>query len=102
MKNKEITAKTKMNELIKDKPEAVGLLFEAGMGCVGCHMAQLETLEQGCMAHGMSKEEIDEIKSYIEEDNMELSDDIKIKIEESRKTPISKMKTQEEIEKKFL
>ena len=48
------------------------------------------------------KEEIDEIKSYIEEDNMELSDDIKIKIEESRKTPISKMKTQEEIEKKFL
>ena len=33
---------------------------------------------------------------------MELSDDIKIKIEESRKTPISKMKTQEEIEKKFL
>ena len=61
MKNKEITAKTKMNELIKDKPEAVGLLFEAGMGCVGCHMAQLETLEQGCMAHGMSKEEIDEI-----------------------------------------
>ena len=33
---------------------------------------------------------------------MVLFDDIKNKIEESRKRPISKMKTQEEIEKKFL
>jgi len=70
------------------------LIHYTNMGTV-----TLEQVNENILA---LKEEIDEIKSYIEEDNMELSDDIKIKIEESRKTPISKMKTQEEIEKKFL
>lgn len=69
MKNKEITPKTKMSQLLNEKPEAVGLLFESGMGCCGCPMAQEETLEQGCKAHGMSKEEINEIVRKINAKN---------------------------------
>ena len=56
-----ITTKTKLSEILQEKPEAAELLFEAGMGCVGCPAAMMETLEDGCKAHGMKKEQIDEL-----------------------------------------
>ena len=56
-----ITKKIKMSKLLEEKPEAAEILFEAGMGCLGCPMAMQETIEEGCKAHGMSDEEIDEI-----------------------------------------
>ncbi len=56
-----ITKDTKISELIQEKPEAVGTLFEAGLGCVGCPMAQMETIEQGCKAHGMSDKEVEKL-----------------------------------------
>ena len=56
-----ITKKSKMSEILKEKPEAAQVLFEAGMSCCGCPMAMQETLEDGCKAHGMSEKEIDEI-----------------------------------------
>ncbi len=39
---------------------------------------------------------------YFEEDKMELSEKIKKQIDDSRKTPIFKMLTQEEVENEFL
>ena len=48
------------------------------------------------------KKEMDEIRDLLEEDRLELSADVKSRIEESRKRPISEFKTQEDIEKKFL
>ena len=56
-----ITKQTKINELFQSNPDAAKVLFGAGMGCMGCPMAQQETIEQGCMAHGFSDEEIDEL-----------------------------------------
>lgn len=56
-----ITKKTLMSEVLEEKPKAAKLLVEAGMHCVGCPMAMQETLEDGCMAHGMNKKEIDEL-----------------------------------------
>ena len=56
-----ITKKTNINDLIKKNPDAIRILFEAGLGCVGCHMAEQETIEQGCLAHGMSKKNIDKL-----------------------------------------
>ena len=58
---KKVTKKTLLSEIITIKPEAVELLLEAGMGCIGCPMAQQETIEEGCLAHGMSQEEIKEL-----------------------------------------
>lgn len=60
MANK-ITGKTKLSEIMKINPEAGMILFEVGMGCVGCAMAAQENLEDGCLAHGMSKKEINEL-----------------------------------------
>lgn len=48
------------------------------------------------------KGELDEIKDYLEEDNMELSAETIMKIEESRKRPLSEMISQKKIEEKFL
>lgn len=48
-------------ELLKKKPQAMNDLFEAGLHCIGCHMSAYETIEQGCLVHGMTKKEIDEL-----------------------------------------
>lgn len=56
-----ITAKTKLNKILSENPDAVSVLFESGLSCVGCPMAVEETLEDGCAAHGMSKKEIEDI-----------------------------------------
>lgn len=58
---KKITPKTKLNKLMQEYPEAARILFESGLGCVGCPMAMQETIEQGCLAHGMNKKQIDEL-----------------------------------------
>ena len=56
-----ITAKTKIIEVLDANEKAAEILFDAGLACVGCSMVAMETLEQGCKAHGMTKEEIDKL-----------------------------------------
>ena len=48
-------------EILEKHPEAANVLFNSGLHCIGCGMAMYETLEQGCMAHGMGKKEIEEL-----------------------------------------
>jgi hybrid cluster-associated redox disulfide protein len=56
-----ITKKSKISEVVESNDKAVELLFESGMGCIGCPMAMQESIEDGCKAHGMNDKEIDEI-----------------------------------------
>jgi hybrid cluster-associated redox disulfide protein len=58
---KKITQKTKLSEVLDTNDQAAEILFEAGLGCVGCPMAMAETLEDGCKSHGLNKKEIDEV-----------------------------------------
>jgi len=53
-----ITKKMSFSEIIKKHPEATEILMEKGMHCIGCPMAQMETLEQGAKAHGLNPDEI--------------------------------------------
>ncbi|MBU3966932.1 MAG: hypothetical protein KKG76_06125 [Euryarchaeota archaeon] len=48
------------------------------------------------------KKDMNKIKIYFEEDDLELSDEVKKQITGSRNTPISKMVSQNEVEKEFL
>lgn len=48
-----ITKDTLIGELIREKPEAAEILFQFGMGCVGCPSAQMETLEEAAVVHGL-------------------------------------------------
>jgi len=56
-----ITKKTTMAKILAENPKAAKLLMESGMHCIGCPMAMQESLEQGCLAHGMEDKDIDEI-----------------------------------------
>ena len=56
-----ITKKTNMYWLLIRKPDLAGLLISSGMGCIGCPMAQMETIEEGCKAHGMTEKQIDKL-----------------------------------------
>jgi len=56
-----ITKKTKLSEILEKNPEKAEVLFESGMHCMGCPMAMGESLEQGCLAHGMSKKDIEKL-----------------------------------------
>lgn len=53
-----ITKGTTFSELLEAHPESVGILLKYNLHCIGCHGASFETIEQGCRAHGMSKEQI--------------------------------------------
>tara|TARA_Y100000310_G_C20554772_1_gene749955 strand:- start:897 stop:1109 length:213 start_codon:yes stop_codon:yes gene_type:complete len=58
--NKDIT----ISELIEENPEMGNKLAELGLGCAGCPMSQMETIEEGALAHGINPEElIEELKS---------------------------------------
>jgi hybrid cluster-associated redox disulfide protein len=47
-----------IGEIILKKPEVIPKLMLMGMGCVGCHMSQFETLRQGAEAHGIDIKEL--------------------------------------------
>jgi len=61
MTNKKITKKTKLSEILEINPGAIEILFDIGMHCIGCPAAAMETLEEGCLAHGMDKKQIDNL-----------------------------------------
>ena len=57
MTNK-ITKDMTFSEILEKRPEAGEVLLEAGMHCMGCPMAQMETLEDGCKSHGIDVKDI--------------------------------------------
>jgi hybrid cluster-associated redox disulfide protein len=54
----EISKNTKIGELLEKNPEKADVLLNAGMHCLGCLIADDETLEQACMAHGINVEDL--------------------------------------------
>ena len=59
------------------------------------------TLEQVNQNVLTLKKELDDIKEMLEESKMELTDEVKAHISESRKKPRSSFKTQEDLEKMY-
>tara|TARA_B100002003_G_scaffold33115_1_gene28265 strand:+ start:67 stop:279 length:213 start_codon:yes stop_codon:yes gene_type:complete len=58
--NKNVT----ISELIEENPEMSDKLAELGLGCAGCPMSQMETIEEGALAHGINPDAlIEELKS---------------------------------------
>ena len=79
MKKIKITRETNMQALLFHKPELAGMLLSSGMGCMGCPMAQMETIEEGCRAHGMNDKEIDELIERLNKEEL-VKDKKKIKV----------------------
>ena len=53
-----ITKEISITELAEKYPDSVPVLMGMGMHCIGCFAAQYETLEQGCIAHGLDTDKI--------------------------------------------
>ncbi|AAK78734.1 hybrid cluster-associated redox disulfide protein [Clostridium acetobutylicum] len=47
-----------IGEVVRNHPECVEVLFNFGLGCVGCPSAQAETIEEACSVHGMDVNEL--------------------------------------------
>jgi hybrid cluster-associated redox disulfide protein len=58
MKKEKITGSMTIGEIMQKHPEAGAILFQEGLMCVMCGMAQNETLEQGASAHGIDIKEL--------------------------------------------
>ncbi len=57
-----ITKESLIIEVLNANEKAAEILFKEGLlSCVGCPMAQIETIEQACLAHGMQKKEINDL-----------------------------------------
>lgn len=54
----EITKDMTIGELIVANPDCAPILLEAGMHCLGCPSAQMETLEEAAMVHGFDVNEL--------------------------------------------
>ena len=60
-KDRLITEDMTIGNIVREYPSAATVMLEYGLHCIGCHVAEWETLEQGCKAHGISKEEMDKM-----------------------------------------
>ena len=52
----QISKSTTMGELLNIYPDAAPILMEIGMHCLGCPSAQMESLEEAAMVHGIDAE----------------------------------------------
>lgn len=48
-----ITGDMILGDVIKLKPRTLGTLMAFGLGCIGCPVSQLETIEEAAMVHGI-------------------------------------------------
>ena len=50
------TKNTTIGELLSVYPECAPILMEIGMHCLGCPSAQMESLEEAAMVHGIDSD----------------------------------------------
>ena len=49
---------TTIGKLLEENPDKADILLEAGMQCLGCLVAQDETIEEACAVHGIDVDEL--------------------------------------------
>jgi hybrid cluster-associated redox disulfide protein len=63
-----IDKNVKISEVLKKYPKAVKVFDNFNMGCISCLGIQSETLEKGCLMHGIDVNEfIKELEKFINE-----------------------------------
>jgi len=64
---KVITKDMTMGDIMKKYPDTAMILLDAGLHCVGCGVAGIETLEQGVKGHGGKDKDVEKIVKKINE-----------------------------------
>ena len=66
----QVTKDTLIGELLRSDIDSAELLMGAGMHCVGCPSSQMESLEEACMVHGISCDQlVNVLNEYFEKKN---------------------------------
>ncbi len=58
-------------QVLEKYPKTAAIMMKHGLHCIGCHMSAMETIEQGCMGHGMDEEAM---KKMLKEMNDSIKD----------------------------
>lgn len=70
-----VTKDTLLGDVVAAHPKAAFVMLQYGLHCIGCHVSVYETIEQGCMGHGMPKEVMEEmiadVNAFIDEEEAE-------------------------------
>ena len=53
-----ITGKMSIGEAVSKYPDTIEVFMKHGLHCVGCAVAQFETIEQGAKAHGIDAKKL--------------------------------------------
>lgn len=56
-----VTKDMQIGEIVGRYPESSEVIQKYGLHCVGCHVSAFESLEEGCLGHGMDEQEIDNL-----------------------------------------
>ena len=56
-----------IRDVVEKHPGSASVLMSAGLGCIGCAMAHMETIEQGCKGHGFSDEQVNGLVEKLNE-----------------------------------
>ena len=48
-------------EVVAKWPEAAQVMLDYGLHCVGCGISEVDSIEAGCLVHGMEEEEMDQL-----------------------------------------
>lgn len=57
-KGRRITKDIPIGEIVSKYPETIEVFLKHGLHCIGCQLANLETLEIGAKAHGIDIKQI--------------------------------------------
>jgi hybrid cluster-associated redox disulfide protein len=56
-----VTKDMLIGEVVEKYPKSIEIMFKHGMHCVGCGMTAYESLAEGCLGHGMTEKQIDDM-----------------------------------------
>ena len=61
---KQIDGEMMIADILRQYPESAYVLMNCGMGCIGCPSAQMESLKDACMVHGIDADEVIKYVNY--------------------------------------
>jgi hybrid cluster-associated redox disulfide protein len=56
-----VTKEMFLGEVVSKHPRAAFVMLQYGLHCIGCHVSVYETIEQGCLGHGMPPDVMEEM-----------------------------------------
>jgi len=71
-----VTRDMMIGDVVQEYPKAAFVMIQYGLHCIGCHVSAYETIEQGCLGHGMPPHVLDEM---LEDVNAFIAEEMKEK-----------------------